>query len=188
MLPRASVSAPCAVGDSHDCLLIALRFMAARYSFSATVSFDDITLPEAFDTLADSDYPESTTPTSPRQSMASRQTSDGTPTPGPVFTPEQQAWIEQLIATHGATSASTLAASSSTATAPIPSSLGKSVSSYHKAQPQGYTRQAAAACPAAWLPLPAELPGPPLPCTALLPALPCCPPLPCPATHPALPF
>ena len=86
--------------------------MAVRYSRSAprtTVSFEDITLPETFDTCADSDLVESTTrasSASTRQPMASQQNNSGAPTP--VFTPEQEAWIEKLIFTrtnNGTTSA-----------------------------------------------------------------------------------
>ena len=75
-------------------------YMATRYSHFApltTILFDDITFPDAFDTL---DFPDPTLSASPHHSpMASLQSPDCEGSPTPLFTPEQQVWIENLITT-----------------------------------------------------------------------------------------
>ena len=101
-------------------------FMASRYSRPAphTVSFEDIMLPQDF----------TGNPSSPTRNSTSMAEEQQTSQPTPLFSPEQQAWIEALIQARTSQpqslsrTAPPTASSSSSSLTTRPGNIGKSFS------------------------------------------------------------
>jgi hypothetical protein len=114
--------------------------MAIRYSRAAhTVRAKEITLPENFDTLEpDFDGWEKilTSANSPRMAANNIVTPEGPETATPLFSPEQQAWIESLIQDRTSrTPGEQDTSSSATVTTPPPAPPHASTSSGNVGKP-----------------------------------------------------